>query len=55
MARVDDPKASSEVIVSEVVASAHEVEAALANLAEFTEDPGTLISGPRVFQVCARR
>jgi ubiquinone/menaquinone biosynthesis C-methylase UbiE len=48
-------EASSEVIVSEGVASALEVESALASLADFTEDSGTLISGPRIFQVWARR
>ncbi len=47
--------ATADVIVSEGVASSDEVQAALASLAAFTEDPGTLISGPRLFQVWARR
>ena len=47
--------ATRDAIVGEHVASADEVDAALADLAGFTADPTTLISGPRVFQVWTRR
>jgi ubiquinone/menaquinone biosynthesis C-methylase UbiE len=48
-------EASTEAIVSEGVASAAEVAAALTDLQRFTEDPRTLICGPRIFQVWSRR
>ena len=32
-----------------------EIDAALASLAAFTDDPTTVVSGPRVFQVWSRR
>jgi ubiquinone/menaquinone biosynthesis C-methylase UbiE len=48
-------EASRDAIVSEGIASETEVDAALADLNAFTEDPGTLLSGPRVFQLWARR
>ncbi len=48
-------EASSEAIVSAHVASRHEVANALESLWQFTEDPGTLICGPRIFQIWARR
>jgi len=46
---------SSEAIISAGLASAAEINAALESLAKFVEDPQTLISGPRVFQVWSRR
>jgi ubiquinone/menaquinone biosynthesis C-methylase UbiE len=48
-------EASAEAIVSEHLASADEVTAALDDLQQFTADPGTLICGPRVFQLWSRR
>jgi len=48
-------EATAEAIVSEQVASADEVTAALRSLQQFTADPRTLISGPRVFQLWSRR
>ncbi|HEY6319802.1 MAG TPA: class I SAM-dependent methyltransferase [Acidimicrobiia bacterium] len=47
--------ATRDAIVAEHVASAGEVDAALADLAAFTADPTTLVSGPRIFQVWTRR
>jgi ubiquinone/menaquinone biosynthesis C-methylase UbiE len=47
--------ATAEAIVSEGIAARDEVAAALDDLERFTEDPGTLISGPRVFQAWSRR
>jgi len=47
--------ASGDAIVAEGVASAEEVQTALASLSAFTEDASTLISGPRIFQAWARR
>lgn len=44
-------EASAEAIVAERVASQAEVTAALTNLWQFTDDPQTLISGPRIFQL----
>jgi len=48
-------EASTEAIVSEHLASNDEVTAALASLQHFTEDPQTLICGPRIFQLWSRR
>jgi hypothetical protein len=48
-------EATAEAIVSEHVASADEVAVALSSLQQFTADPRTLISGPRVFQLWSRR
>jgi SAM-dependent methyltransferase len=48
-------EATRDAIVAEGVASPAEVDAALASLARFTDDPATLIGGPRNFQVWARR
>jgi len=48
-------EATAGSIVSEHVASADEVAAALDDLQHFTADPLTLISGPRVFQLWSRR
>jgi 2-polyprenyl-3-methyl-5-hydroxy-6-metoxy-1,4-benzoquinol methylase len=47
--------ASAAAIIAEGVASEDEVDAALASLAQFTDDAGTLIGGPRVFQFWSRR
>jgi 2-polyprenyl-3-methyl-5-hydroxy-6-metoxy-1,4-benzoquinol methylase len=46
---------TTEAILSERLASADEVTAALASLRHFTADPQTLISGPRIFQLWSRR
>ena len=48
-------EASAEAILSERLASEDEVSAALTALGHFTEDPRTLISGPRIFQLWSRR
>jgi ubiquinone/menaquinone biosynthesis C-methylase UbiE len=48
-------EASAEAIVSECVASQEDVTAALITLQHFTEDPQTLICGPRIFQLWSRR
>ena len=48
-------EASAEAILSERLASEDEVSAALTALGHFTEDPQTLISGPRIFQLWSRR
>ena len=48
-------EASAEAIVSEGVASKDQVTEALADLRHLTEDPQTLICGPRVFQLWSRR
>jgi SAM-dependent methyltransferase len=48
-------EASAEAIVAERVASQEEVTAALASLWQFTADPQTLISGPRIFQLWSSR
>ena len=47
--------ATADAIVSEQLASADEVTAALDDLQRFTADPRTLICGPRVFQLWSRR
>jgi SAM-dependent methyltransferase len=47
--------ASAEAIVDEDVAPVEGVEEALASLQRFTDDPRTLICGPRVFQCVARK
>jgi hypothetical protein len=41
--------------VSEGLASAAELTAALTSLEDYTADPRTLICGPRVFQLWSRR
>jgi SAM-dependent methyltransferase len=46
---------SSEAILSAGIATAEEMDRALANLAEFIRDPSTVVSGPRIFQAWARR
>jgi SAM-dependent methyltransferase len=48
-------EASTEAILSEGLASKDEVTAALTTLQRFTADPQTLISGPRIFQLWAKR
>lgn len=48
-------EASTEAIVSEGVASKDQVTEALIDLRRFTEDPQTLVCGPRVFQLWSRR
>jgi SAM-dependent methyltransferase len=48
-------EATADAVVSEGVATRDQVTAALASLRRFSEDPRTLISGPRVFQLWARR
>jgi ubiquinone/menaquinone biosynthesis C-methylase UbiE len=47
--------ASRDAILDAGVASGAEVDAALEKLAELTNDPRSLISGPRIFQVWSRR
>ena len=47
--------ATAAAIEAEGLASAAELSAALASLRRFTDDPGTLICGPRVFQLWSRR
>lgn len=47
--------ATAEAIVSEGIASRDEVASALDEVRRFTEDLGTIICGPRVFQVWSRR
>jgi ubiquinone/menaquinone biosynthesis C-methylase UbiE len=46
---------TKDAIVSDGVATAREVEEALTGLRSFTDDPETLISGPRYFQLWAQR
>jgi 2-polyprenyl-3-methyl-5-hydroxy-6-metoxy-1,4-benzoquinol methylase len=48
-------EATAGAILSEGLATQDEVTAQLASLAEFAADGGTLISGPRVFQLWSRR
>jgi ubiquinone/menaquinone biosynthesis C-methylase UbiE len=47
--------AVADAVVSEGIASEEELRAALTSLRRFTDDPATLIVGPRVFQVWSRR
>jgi ubiquinone/menaquinone biosynthesis C-methylase UbiE len=46
---------TSDAIVAAGLASPPEVAAALASLAKFVRDPETLVTGPRIFQLWARR
>jgi ubiquinone/menaquinone biosynthesis C-methylase UbiE len=46
--------ATAESIVAEGFASGDAVDAALADLADFTADPKTVVGEPRIFQVWAR-
>lgn len=48
-------EATGDAIMSEGVASAGELTAALTSLEHYTADPQTLICGPRVFQLWSRR
>ena len=48
-------QATAEAIVAAALASAGEVTAAIEDLAAFTAAPDTVISGPRILQVWARR
>jgi len=47
--------ATSDSIFAEGIATEPEIAAARENLAAFTDDPATLISGPRLLQVWARK
>jgi ubiquinone/menaquinone biosynthesis C-methylase UbiE len=47
--------ATADAIIAENIATPSQVTAALASLRRFTDDPGTLICGPRVFQLWSRR
>ena len=47
--------ATAEAIISERLATEDQITAALASLRQFSDDPHTLICGPRVFQLWARR
>jgi hypothetical protein len=47
--------ATADAILAEGVATEDEVTAAMASLAQFTADAGTLIGGPRIFQLLSRR
>ncbi|MCI4335998.1 MAG: class I SAM-dependent methyltransferase [Thermoplasmata archaeon] len=46
---------SADAIVSAGLATPQDVQKAVEGLTAFTEDPTTLISGPRIFQVWSRR
>lgn len=48
-------EATADAIRDEKLATDEEIGAALASLAAFTDDPSTIVSGPRVFQVWSRR
>ena len=48
-------EATADAIRDEKLATDEEIEAALESLAAFTDDPTTVVSGPRVFQVWSRR
>lgn len=48
-------QATADAIVAEQVATAAEVESALASLQQFADDPGYLCGSPRLFQAWARR
>jgi SAM-dependent methyltransferase len=47
--------ATADAVVAEGLASRDQVGAALASLRQFTDDPATIICGPRVFQLWSRR
>ena len=48
-------EATADAIRDAGLATDDELDAALTSLAAFTDDPATLVSGPRVFQVWGRR
>jgi hypothetical protein len=45
----------ADAVVAEKLADRAELERAVAELAAFTDDPATLLTLPRIFQVCGRR
>jgi hypothetical protein len=47
--------ATAEAVVADGLASAEIVAEAVARLAEYADDPGTLVGSPRMFQVWARK
>jgi hypothetical protein len=47
--------ATADAILADGLATPDELTAALRNLRAFTDDPRTLICGPRVFQLWSRR
>ncbi len=48
-------QATAEAIMREGIASAEQVNAALASLADFAADPGSVCGSPRIFQAWSRR
>jgi hypothetical protein len=48
-------EAIAHELVSEGLASEDELQSTIASLAEYTEDPRTVLGSPRVFQVWARK
>jgi ubiquinone/menaquinone biosynthesis C-methylase UbiE len=48
-------EATAEAILDEGVATEDEVAAAIASLAAYTAETGTIVSSPRIFQVWARK
>jgi len=48
-------EATAEAIIGEGIASADQVRAALASLAQFAADTGSVCGSPRIFQAWARR
>jgi ubiquinone/menaquinone biosynthesis C-methylase UbiE len=48
-------EATADAVIADRVATRQQVVAALATLRQFTDDPDTLICGPRVFQLWSRR
>ena len=48
-------ESSSEAVLSEGIASAEELHAAIESLSRFSTDPATFILGPRIFQLWSRR
>ena len=48
-------EATAEAIVAQGIATQDEVDAALTSLAAFTDEPGTVVGDPRVFQLWSRR
>ena len=48
-------QASAEAMVAEGIASQREVDSALTSLENLVRDPNSLIAGPRVFQLFARK
>jgi hypothetical protein len=45
----------ADAVLAEELATSAEIDAALAALNRYTEDPRSLVSGPRIFQVWGRR